>query len=293
MAEQKRIDKQELITPFSTRQYMLSEDFEVYYYCDDKPKAVSPHSHDYYEFYFFVEGDAEIMISGLPHQIHPGDFLLIPPGTEHYPSQIKEGKPYRRFVLWISQDYCNQLLKASVSYAFLMQYVQTNHKYLFQNDAITFHTIESKLFHIISEIKGNRFGKAAYLSLEVNELVLFLNRLIHERLDSHKEERSENIAQSVERYIEEHLCDDLSLDHLEHIFFASKYYIAHCFKEDYGISIHKYISKKRLYACKDAIICKESITKTYQQFGYKDYSSFFRAFKKEFGMSPKEYQKLW
>ena len=35
---------------FSTRQYMLSRDFEIYYYNEPASEKVSIHSHDYYEF---------------------------------------------------------------------------------------------------------------------------------------------------------------------------------------------------------------------------------------------------
>ena len=35
-----------------------------------------------------------------------------------------------------------------------------------------------------------------------------------------------------------------------------------------------------------------SITEAYQTFGFGDYSSFYRAFKKEFGVSPKEYKEV-
>ena len=38
---------------FNSRQYMLSEDFEVFYYSDIGFKSVGSHSHDYYEIYFF------------------------------------------------------------------------------------------------------------------------------------------------------------------------------------------------------------------------------------------------
>ena len=43
-----------LQTKFSTRQYMLSRDFEIYYYNEPASEKVSIHSHDYYEFYFFL-----------------------------------------------------------------------------------------------------------------------------------------------------------------------------------------------------------------------------------------------
>ena len=44
-----------LQTKFSTRQYMLSRDFEIYYYNEPVSEKVSVHSHDYYEFYFFLD----------------------------------------------------------------------------------------------------------------------------------------------------------------------------------------------------------------------------------------------
>ena len=50
--------------------------------------------------------------------------------------------------------------------------------------------------------------------------------------------------------------------------------------------------KKRLAACQDAILSNISISKAYVMFGFKDYSNFYRAFKKEFGISPKEYKDM-
>ena len=48
--------KKKLQTAFSPRQYMLSGDFEIYYYSDCHSYNVKSHVHDYYEFYFFLEG---------------------------------------------------------------------------------------------------------------------------------------------------------------------------------------------------------------------------------------------
>lgn len=50
--------------------------------------------------------------------------------------------------------------------------------------------------------------------------------------------------------------------------------------------------KKRLSACQNAILSNISISKAYLMFGFKDYSNFYRAFKKEFGISPKEYKDM-
>ena len=49
-------------TDFSTRQYMLSKDFEIYYYSDKHLKNMDSHFHNYYEVYFFLEGNVSIWI---------------------------------------------------------------------------------------------------------------------------------------------------------------------------------------------------------------------------------------
>ena len=98
--------------------------------------------------------------------------------------------------------------------------------------------------------------------------------------------------QNLCSFIEEHIEEDLSLERLSLEFFVSKYHIAHVFKENLGLSIHQYITKKRLLLCRESIISGMGITESYQTFGFGDYSSFYRAFKKEYGISPKDFKNM-
>ena len=45
--------------------------------------------------------------------------------------------------------------------------------------------------------------------------------------------------------------------------------------------------------CKDAILSGENISKAYMMCSFKDYPSSFRAFKKAYGISSKEYKELY
>ena len=57
-----------------------------------------------------------------------------------------------------------------------------------------------------------------------------------------------------------------------------------------GMSVHQYVQKKRLEACRETIRNNMKISEAYLLFGFKDYSGFYKAFRKEYGMSPKEWQ---
>lgn len=281
-----------LQTQFSNRQYMLSKDFEIYFYNDTTLTKVDTHSHSYYEFYLFMEGDVSIEIGDTLYPINSGDIMLLPPHISHRPVIHSLTKPYKRFVFWISQEYCNHLLSLSPDYVYLMQYVQTNKEYIFHTDTITFYSIQSKALRLIEEMQSDYFGKHAQISLCVNDLVLHLNRVIYKQKHTKKSGEELSLYQNLCAFIEEHLDEELSLERLSAQFFVSKYHISHTFKENLGISIHQYITKKRLSLCREAIIGGMSITKAYQTFGFGDYSSFFRAFKKEYGISPKECQDM-
>lgn len=289
--------KKNLQTTFSTRQYMLSEDFEIYYYCDSQDDIfrakVHSHSHDYYEFYFFLEGNVSIQINGAEYPLQTGHMILIPPGIPHQAIIHDINIPYRRFVFWISKAFFHKLQETSPDYVYLLKLAQSKGHYIYHYDMIAFNALQYRIFEFIEEIHSDRFGKGTKISLSVQELIFHLNRTIYESEHPKSAEDEQHLYQGLMQYIETHLDEELSLDQLAREFYVSKYHIAHVFKEHIGLSIHQFITKKRLMMCRDAILSRQEISKTYLMFGFKDYSSFFRAFKKEFGMSPKEYGELF
>ena len=284
--------RKKLQTGFSTRQYMLSKDFELYYYNDTTLRRVAEHTHDYYEFYFFLEGNISLQIDNRLYEVAYGDIIIIPPGVSHRPIIHNATAPYRRFVFWISQEFFNHLISLSPDYGYLMQFAQTRKQYIFHNDRVTFHSIHSRLITLLEEMQGDRFGKAANISLCVNDLILHLNRLIYERSHPASSKETTALYERICSFIETHIEEDLSLERLAGEFFVSKYHIAHIFKENLGLSIHQYITKKRLAYCRQSILSDVSITKTYEAYGFGDYSSFYRAFKKEYGISPRDFKDM-
>ena len=97
--------KEKLQTKFATRQYMISDTFELYYYSTDDVPGVKEHTHTHYEFYLFLEGAISLEIDGVLYTPTPGDLLLIPPGVPHHLVMHDLSVPYRRFVFWVSAAF--------------------------------------------------------------------------------------------------------------------------------------------------------------------------------------------
>ena len=271
---------------------MLSKDFELFYYNDIHLGDVKLHSHDYYEFYFFIEGEVDLQIGDSMFPVSPGDIFMLPPHVKHRPCIRNQDKPYRRFVFWISKEYCDYLETLSKDYTYLMNYVNSHKDYCFQPNQIAYNELQSMFLRLLEELKENRFGKDAQVALWVNELVLYLNRMVYSEHHPVAYSVEHALYQRIALFIEEHLEEDLSLERLSEIFFVSRYHIAHVFKDNLGMSIHQFITKKRLARCKQAILGSSSITEVYEMFGFGDYSSFYRAFKKEYGISPKDFRDM-
>ena len=268
---------------------MQSKDFEAFYYSDLNFQTLPAHTHDYYEFYLFLEGDLDLEISGHARPLHPGDMVLVPPGVSHHALMHSSDRPYRRFVLWVSQEYAARLLKESPDYVFLMQRAATSSRCYYHFHEAEFSSIQSRLIRLLEEFHSNRYGRNAAIYLALNDLLLYMNRIIYER-EHPVVSGSGDLMQEITLFIDEHLTEDLSLDVLADHVCLSKYYIAHYFKDNLGISIHQYITKKRLQSCSETIAAGSDITRTFDEYGFRDYSSFYRMFRKEYGMSPREYQ---
>lgn len=282
--------RKELITGFTSRQYMQDSDFEVFYYNDSTPAHVSSHLHDYYEIYFFLEGNVDYEIAGQTHHLEYGDYLLIPPGISHRPVFRSTESPYRRFVLWINETFYRKLCDQCQDFSYAFDHAGNQERYHYRTDFVQLQQLQAQIIELIEESRGSHSFQRLSRHLLLCQLVLYLNRLTFEMLHQVAQPHTGALYINVCDYINHHLEDDLSLDALADFFYVSKYHISHVFKNSMGISLHQYVLKKRLHACKNGILAGSPVGTLYEQYGFRDYSSFYRAFKKEYGLSPTEFR---
>ena len=285
--------KKELTSEFLSRQYMTAPDFELFYYSDEQIPTQKFHSHNFYEFYFFIKGDVTMEIGDQSHPLTTGDMIFLPQNIAHRAILTENNHIYERFIFWISKEYYDSLIKRNAIYSYILSQAIDKQIYLSHFLPFTCNEISATLFSLLEEMHFMRIGKDEKMKLGIDSLLFDINRTLYESTNSNAVSSNETLYQKVLLFINNHIDEDISLDLLSNEFYASKYYIAHLFKEQFGLSIHQYIIKKRLALSRDAILNNMEISEAYQAFGFKDYSNFYRSFKKEYGISPKEYQEQY
>lgn len=281
----------ELRTEFDTRQYMVKKDFELYYYSDTKMKTVENHFHNYYELYFFIRGNVLLEINDGSFRLLPRDLVLIPPKTRHRLTVLDQEMPYQRFIFWISASFYKDLMRRSGDFCYLFQKEENGQQSVFHLDVLSFNSIQTRIISLLEEMHTDRFGHEIMVSSYVNQLIMTLSRMVYEKKHPERGGREQSLYQNILGYIETHVTENVSLTQLAKTFFVSKYYISHLFKEQMGLSLHQYLLKKRLSLSKAFLISGFEMQTLPENCGFHDYSTFYRAFRKEFGISPSQFKK--
>lgn len=277
------------VRSFDPRQEMRNNTFEVFHYKGLLPFDIEVHHHDFYEVYLFLNGSAEYWIEGKRITMNPGDFILLNPSELHRSIILPNATDYERIVLWINKDWLSTLSSDNCNLARCFDPNNPNHKNRLRPANIHICPSSDKLHRLVEEYCSDLWGKDEYLKAIFVQFMIELNRLSDEVVGKSKKDEDSGFIQQVLVYINENYNKNLSLDEISSRFFVSKYHLSHVFRREVGVSVYRYITIKRLIASKKMLEENISASETAWACGFSDYASFYRAFKGEYGISPKEF----
>ena len=243
------------------------------------------HFHDHYEIYLFWNGDTTIYVNETCYKPKQGD-LLVYNSSDIHKSINPTGKSHER--------YCIHFLPNLIS---VYNTKQTNLLSCFHTENKIIHLANSDAVQIASHIKEMIAlqGQSGYgcdilitntlISLLVKINVLFQNQTRVPKPMHH------TIISPLLSYINEHITDELDLDHLASICSVEKCYLCKLFKEHTGSTIRQYIIIKRISLAKQYLEQGQTIYDACFNCGYNNYAHFARTFKNIVGVTAREYQR--
>ena len=93
-------------------------------------------------------------------------------------------------------------------------------------------------------------------------------------------------------YIEKHFAEEISLKSVASYFLISESAISQLFKKQMDVSFYKIVTQRRLIEAKKLIVDDVMLKSIPELCGFSDYSVFYKAFVKEYGISPKEFRAM-
>lgn len=270
----------------------LNEEFKFFHLKDKKAEEHSFHYHEFNKIVIFISGNVTYAVEGKYYKLRPWDILFVSSSEVHKPA-IDPREYYERIILWVNSNFLDSHSMQGSNLSNCFEWVSREKINLFRFHPEQLAGIKEILFSLEKAMKDKEFGGKVLQNAIFIQLIVHLNRLIlrSKEQEEEKDVRYDERIINILSYINENLEGELSIDTLAEKFYVNKYYLMHHFKDQTGYTLHSYILQKRLAKAAEMIKKGLQISYVSDRCGFRDYSSFVRAFKKSFGLSPKQYHK--
>lgn len=228
------------------------------------------HCHSFFELYYFISGNVRYMVEGKNYVPTPGSLLLLKPGAVHGVQNTSE------------ELYCRY------AFHFMPSLIPAEYRELlfspFYGERIYFEQVSLEpLFDHVLESAGlpGRLQSIA-LSCRFESLLTALYPLT----ETGGADPTDSLAFRITAHINDHISEELSLEEIAHAFFISKSQLNRVFKKNLDMTVGSYIALKRSAMARQLLLQGETAAVAASACGFKDYSTFFRTYKRYLGSAP-------
>lgn len=239
-----------------------------------------PHTHAFAELFYVVGGDGKFRIENEVHQVSAGDLVIVNPNVEHTETSL-DARPLEYIVLGVDD------LELSVAEGQDGRFCIVHFRGRQEEIQTYFRTMQR-------EIEAKPPGYEIVCQDLFDVIVVFLMRQTNSAATMAPASRNRGrVCAIIQRYIDKHYKEALTLEALAGIAHVSKYHVAHTFKKEYGISPMSYLVAKRIEESKQLLETTDyPLSRLAQMLGFSSGSYFSQSFHRLEGISPMEYRRI-
>lgn len=266
---------------YEKKGYLL-EDFRLFHLWGAQGVKAEYHYHEFCKLLILVSGTGGYSVEGQRYALQPGDIVLVGSRAVHRP-EFDPDAPYERIIVYIDPEFLRQQSTPDCDLPEIFSGRQGH--VLRSGKQQRLLTLASNLEQ---ELSGQEFGRVI---LSTGALLRLLVEIGREQANGGAQSPSplspgdSRVLQLMD-YIRVHAAEDLSIDTLAEHFYMSKYHMMHLFREETGQSIYGYLTQQRLIMARSLINGGMRATEAAFRCGFATYSSFTRAYGKQFGATP-------
>lgn len=237
------------------------------------------HHHDYYELEIVVKGELLHECNGKSMILRRGDVYILSPKDVHRIVTFQKTKIYN---LCIYTEQCSKSIARLLLDEEYPRFGKVDDEVLRELDAL-----HSALRDVLSSDGQYRTARTSALT------TLLASRLFEmttAEVSLQTDQSYSTIAKAMS-FIEAHLASPITLEEVAAASGYSRTYFSRLFKEIVGINFKDYLERERIELASDLLENeKMNITEISYAVGFNSFSSFWRAFKKLKGVSPREWR---
>ena len=261
----------------------LRENYRYFHLRDTAGQERDFHFHEFDKLVLLISGAVDYTVEGSSYALRPWDVLLVRHHAIHR-AVIDQSVPYERVILYLDHGYFERLMpEAGLMRCF--DEADANRSYLFSPTPEQRRELEAVIADYERSARDRRFGAEAMCETLILQLLIHVSRMATAAPDRTGAAGDIKIRQTID-YIDGHFREELSVERLAERVYLSRYHFMRLFKQQTGSTVHSYIRQQRLlYAAR---LIREGVpaAKAALESGFGDYSSFHRAFRDSFGISP-------
>lgn len=224
--------------------------------------------HVFYELIYFLGGEAEFISERLRIRPRPETLIVIPKETYHQMVIRGDQQNYCRCVLQFSpvESRLNMICKNLTDITIIRGDWEI--KYLFEKlmTAAQAANAGSELLHAV--------------------LIILLKTLKEKQEITDSGSLQNEIIRQAISYINRNLNQKILIADIAAACNVSASTLSHVFRNEMNIALHRFILKKRLINAHHKILSGQPACTAALECGFRDYSGFYRQYKKAFGVPP-------
>ncbi|WP_240417328.1 AraC family transcriptional regulator [Paenibacillus periandrae] len=251
------------------------------------------HTHHGTEIYFFIQGDATLLIGDVIYSPSPGDMFIFNGSVLHRINPSKE-TPYVRSYVNFNELFIQDVLTGEMIDK-LSSLFQFPNGLLVRWDPEECEQIKELFIALRDEDEKESVGFKVMMKTYLVQMLFKIYRKTKQLYSFHTVPTHSQKQSSVRRvlhFINQNYTETFSLDELSKVLHLNKYYICHSFKEATGYTVNNYLIRKRIEEAKKMLLSTDrSVLDISEKLGFNTPVYFSRAFKQYVGISPQSYRR--